>query len=77
MDDALKKVIMVHAANAAVGAGVVAGVVTIMGGSRQAILFGALGGAIAGLVNQSIADYVTNAIVPWGDVVEEKLQRAG
>ena len=61
MEASTKHKVIDYTASAVVGAGVVAGVVAVMGGSREAIMYGALGGAIAGLVGKPIAGYIADA----------------
>lgn len=62
MEPSTKHTVINYTASAVVGAGVVAGVVALMGGHREAIMYGALGGAIAGLVGKPIAGYIADAV---------------
>jgi hypothetical protein len=62
MEPSTKHTVINYTASAVVGAGVVAGVVALMGGHREAIMYGALGGAIAGLVGKPIAGYIADSV---------------
>ena len=50
-----------YSSRAIVGAAVVAGVVAVMHGDKKAVMYAAVGGAIAGLVGQPISHYLAEA----------------